>query len=925
MKRLILRLIVVGMLVLVTLLIWGQVVYADRVPPLGPDAPATPYPLPVPKLLPPPPAYARSVDGNGIQEAQIITNPVLDMKVLVIHDGPADVSLPTIKAYLDILGIPYITFDVMTTTLLTESALWDGNRGFYYAIVVSTANVTNPWSGRMDPTERSALENFERNFRVRRLTWYADNPYELDYGLVYPATPTTAPLTAFLTNAGKDVFGYLRPDIALPIQDAYALLTYPAEGANVTTLLTDTAGHALLSIFRPGDGRERMALTVNSYYPAIPPSNLHARTLPYGMINWVTRGIFVGERHIYYVPQPDDMLSKGDRWDANQHEYVWDDFRLEPADLDAVVTWLTAMRGLTPTANLKIEMPFNGDGSEMDRYGGGSGLVKPNTLTAKAIALQDQFVWLNHTYSHADLYTVNYAIAHSEVLSNTQTANFLGFTDYSTRTLLTGAYSGITNTQVISAAYDLGVRYLLVNASASGYNNPTPNTGIPHPDKPAMLQIPRLANNMFYAATTPEEQTDLYNWLYCPGYQSAPQTPCYTYAQVIDLITYQSLQELLDFNINPTMFHMNALNAYTVTQILSQTQTLTRTLLGDFTEALFTKFNALYKADIPVLSLRTQEIGAQMWERMAYNTSGVGGQIACGNRITLTTTSAARIPLTGVAYGGDEEVYAGQDISYFAMGADATQVIPGAPSKKPAQITGLTHQISGDDAILTWDPTTLDTDGGALGALVYRVYGSTDPNFIPGPGNLLAQVTAPTYTHSGVTGYSYAVTAIGDNCWKLESDPARFNPTAVVLLTFTGVADNEVVHLAWETAAEIDTLGFNLYRADALSGPRSRINAALIPSQSPGSVFGATYAFTDATVMPEREYFYWLEDVDTNNMATLHGPVSVQVFIDPAAITVRAFGAPSSPLGLVIAGAMAILGVQIVCQRRRKHLSNTMR
>ena len=90
----------------------------------------------------------------------------------------------------------------------------------------------------------------------------------------------------------------------------------------------------------------------------------------------------------------------------------------------------------------------------------------------------------------------------------------LGFTDYTTTTLLTGAYSGLTNTQVISAAYDLGVRYMESNASQPGFNNPSPNTGIYTGTDGAMLLVPRLANNIFYFAGTPDEEVDYYNLVY---------------------------------------------------------------------------------------------------------------------------------------------------------------------------------------------------------------------------------------------------------------------------------------------------------------------------------------------------------------------------------------------------------------------------
>ena len=71
-----------------------------------------------------------------------------------------------------------------------------------------------------------------------------------------------------------------------------------------------------MSIYEPTDSGEQMVVTAAAYYPATPPVSVHGRLLPYGIINWTTKGVFLGQRHLYFTPQPDDMLSFGDRWDA---------------------------------------------------------------------------------------------------------------------------------------------------------------------------------------------------------------------------------------------------------------------------------------------------------------------------------------------------------------------------------------------------------------------------------------------------------------------------------------------------------------------------------------------------------------------------------------------------------------------------------
>jgi hypothetical protein len=80
--------------------------------------------------------------------------------------------------------------------------------------------------------------------------------------------------------------------------------------------------------------------------------------------------------------------------------------------------------------------------------------------------------------------------------------------------------------------------------------------------------------------------------------------------------------------------------------------------------------------------------------------------------------------------------------------------------------------------------------------------------------------------------------------------------------------------LKWETATELDNMGFNIYRGPGASGPWTKLNPQLIPSQvPPGSTVGATYEFTDPS--PNRaNRFYLLEDISTSGVVTQHGPIS---------------------------------------------------
>ncbi|RLC75507.1 MAG: hypothetical protein DRI61_14775 [Chloroflexi bacterium] len=97
---------------------------------------------------------------------------------------------------------------------------------------------------------------------------------------------------------------------------------------------------------------------------------------------------------------------------------------------------------------------------------------------------------------------------------------------------------------------------------------------------------------------------------------------------------------------------------------------------------------------------------------------------------------------------------------------------------------------------------------------------------------------------------------------------------AVTLVSFTATPEGQAVVLRWETASEVNMLGFYIRRSDAEGGDYQRISD-LIPAE--GDIVGATYQFTDMTVEPGRTYFYTLEAVEVTGATEFYGPVSATV------------------------------------------------
>jgi hypothetical protein len=163
-----------------------------------------------------------------------------------------------------------------------------------------------------------------------------------------------------------------------------------------------------------------------------------------------------------------------------------------------------------------------------------------------------------------------------------------------------------------------------------------------------------------------------------------------------------------------------------------------------------------------------------------------------------------------------------------------------------------------------------------------------------------------------LTGGSFELTG---GFWSIENGP----PTAVTLVSFTAAPQAGGILIAWETAMEIDTVGFNLYRAQSPSGDWVRLNSTLIPSRSPGSIFGATYTWLDENVQDGITYYYKLEDVEVSGQSALHGPITAQTG-NPTAVILRTLGVDSA-LGdapLVIGLIVCLGGATLMWRARRR-------
>ena len=132
---------------------------------------------------------------------------------------------------------------------------------------------------------------------------------------------------------------------------------------------------------------------------------------------------------------------------------------------------------------------------------------------------------------------------------------------------------------------------------------------------------------------------------------------------------------------------------------------------------------------------------------------------------------------------------------------------------------------------------------------------------------------------------------------------------ALVFATLALATGNSTeILVEWSTASELDTIGYNLYRADSAAAPYSKINSALIPA-SPDPQTGGNYSFSDKDVIAGTVYFYELEAVSSDGQTERHGPIVAEAQSSSPATWILAIA-----LGIA---ALILAWVQFRLQRSR--------
>ncbi len=693
----------------------------------------------------------------------------IDLKVLVVDDGSPMVG--AIRDQLTAEGVPSTVLNLgdPTRPVVTASFLASGSHAFFQAVVLP-----NERGGTLSPDELSAIEHFERSFDIRQVDAYT-------YANVNVGLDATSPtfdgdlngVTATVTDAGKaHGFGYLNGPVPFGV-GSYATVARPLgptalpAGASFTTLVSapipaDGSTGSILGVYRNG-GIDQLVITA-----AFDATFNQFRALGPGIVDWMTRGVHLGENRNYFTVQVDDVFNSDSLWDSQHHctpgedcprdaqgnsIYPETDARMTADDVNAVVQWQQANA-------FQLQMVFNAGVAADD-----------DPLTQAFLAAKNDFWWINHTWTHeflgcqqdfsvipwvcktdpntGQMLWVPESVILDQINQNIAWAEAKGL-PFDRTELVSGEYSGLQipgvqptdNPNFVDAIGQTGIKWLASDVSRNELAPRQVN---------GATTVPRYPINIFYNAQTEAQEVSEYNWIYTSqadggsGYCTAhpDTTTCITPIDpttgfddtIVPLETSLRMTDILHNDPRPIMIHATNLTGERIAL--------------PAIDAILTAYRALAFPSAPLVSVDLAQAGeiqarqrawAAEWTPQPGSPSSVeayleGGQVHVNGSFTgdvpITVPLGTVVAGTSTPFG---DVYGASRSGWTTLpGGTLTLSIPQGtianptPPALPSNVAAFPEAPS--SVQVSWTPSASD-GGRALSYLVVARAPSAAPRVV---------------------------------------------------------------------------------------------------------------------------------------------------------------------------------------------------
>lgn len=605
-------------------------------------------------------------------------------------------------------GIPYQVVIVpqngITLPTLNSSSTTGNYGGF---IIVSEVAYEYPtgWSSAITTAQWDALYSYQAAFSVRmvRLDVYPGS----DTGTT-TAIPSTGccddgieQLVSFTDTSGFPTAG-LKTGAGV---GTGGLWHYPAT-------ITDSSTTKRIAKFGPGGPftSDTTAAVINTFGTRQQlvwfiswgsEWSLTSNFIMHAHINWMTRGLFIGRRRIYFGTQVDDMQLATFLYQPDGAR-----FRCRPSDLNAHVNWQRDLNARLPAgSSYFIEIGHNGNGNiewalpkddndvcvppSMIEYefppdtplefqkplGTGTDLwpTTPATYSWSKQCIQlddlaswfmvarnrDQFAHVSHTFSHIGLNNATYSDTSKEISFNQAwliQTSISASSRFSPKGLIPPAITGLHNGDAIKAFMDNGLAYVVGDNSRRPLSN-TQNeywpliSNVANNGYAGLVIIPRWSSPIYFNCDLAD--CTLAEWIKTSGGWG-------DFNSLLEFSRRTYTRHLLALRHDPFMFHQANMRQGDTPSFTVGSKTGNLSLLQIFTEVLLQELTRL--TTWPVVTLKQDDLAVQYTNRMTRDACQPNLSYTITNgRITAATVKAngntcsvpipATFPVTATASG----------------------------------------------------------------------------------------------------------------------------------------------------------------------------------------------------------------------------------------------------------------------------------
>ncbi len=621
-----------------------------------------------------------------IAPTAIVPSTEVGMKILLMSatgDENIEPSVGAARKTLKSMGIPFdeavLTQNgvkLSTAPLSLEEA---PGKGKYYGVVLSTgqlayATSTGTWERGLTDEQWAQLATYEQTYGARHVALYSYPFPEL--GVAVQAgyengggAANSISLTSEATLADPS----LNPTLSVNLSGIWH---YPVKITNPAVakpfLNYSVPSQSVAGIVNTlTDGREQL-----SFFFDQATWSIHSSVVGNAWANWVTKGLFIGERRIYLSAQIDDLFLATDMWDPAKNMNPQDGtrtYRSTPTDLDHFVQWQTNFKTSLPAGSTyRTEMAFNGFGVD-DR----ASVPESQSLYDKSRSYIDKFQWVSHTYSHLNLDQVTHAVAKSEVVNNRTFANQFfanNMSKFSVASMVTPQISGLFNGNAIRAMLENGIKSVVGDNSRAELKAVNPYEGlyttVAKNNYDGLYIVPRHATEIYYDTSVPEELVSEYNARYATFWGKS-----LTFSEIISIESEKAARELLAFKHDAFMFHQANLRSFDLPNAARNS------LVGHWLDGVAketTKYSRL-----PILTEGLDKLAEMSVAKIKLNACGVTAKLKLVSRKPVSISAIAKgncvLPITGVSYSNATsrtEKYGTDRTSWVTMTPSVEKIVP---------------------------------------------------------------------------------------------------------------------------------------------------------------------------------------------------------------------------------------------------------